>query len=241
MKYNDGIYRIWRDRAENDLTDEIWKECLENPLYQVSSLGRFRVSIYSDIEDTKYFYKGKIITQNKMSKNKPYLRATLRKLVGKGNGAVSSHRAVAHCFVEGKTLERQQINHKDANPENNHFTNLEWCTPLENRAHAEKMGLTWVWCGEDRIEAKLTEIQVFEILREYFYDFTLLKDIANKYSMHPEYISLITRGKRWKIQYEQFVESNKDHYNKVYKILMKRNGNNTHKFNDRIKEALNDI
>jgi hypothetical protein len=48
------------------------------------------------------------------------------------------HRLVAAAFVanpDGKP----HVNHKDANRENNHFSNLEWVTPSENHTHAHSL------------------------------------------------------------------------------------------------------
>ena len=49
------------------------------------------------------------------------------------------HRLVGHAFVKGFTEERCYINHIDLNKSNNHHTNLEWVTPLENNLHYVQM------------------------------------------------------------------------------------------------------
>lgn len=51
------------------------------------------------------------------------------------------HRAVAHAFVDGRTKERDIVNHMDGIRTNNNYTNLEWCTLSENSQHAVRMGL----------------------------------------------------------------------------------------------------
>lgn len=53
---------------------------------------------------------------------------------------VRVHRAVAEMFVP-KIAGKNDINHKDTNKFNNHYTNLEWVTHQENIAHAVEMGL----------------------------------------------------------------------------------------------------
>lgn len=46
------------------------------------------------------------------------------------------HRIVGLFFVEGRTKERDIINHKDENRLNYHPSNLEWCTSSENNLHS---------------------------------------------------------------------------------------------------------
>jgi hypothetical protein len=57
------------------------------------------------------------------------------------------HRLVAKLFVGiperhiGKDFEELQVNHIDAFPPNNHCSNLEWVSNLENQQHARALGL----------------------------------------------------------------------------------------------------
>ena len=50
------------------------------------------------------------------------------------------HRLVAENYLTNE-LNFPQVNHKDANKINNHFTNLEWCTAKENILHSKFLGL----------------------------------------------------------------------------------------------------
>lgn len=48
-------------------------------------------------------------------------------------------RLVAMTHVGGRTLERNQVNHRDCDLQNNWTHNLEWVTPSENNVHSEIM------------------------------------------------------------------------------------------------------
>lgn len=58
------------------------------------------------------------------------------------------HRLVAMLFCQipehhrGKSFDDLQVNHKDGNKSNPHYTNLEWVDCMENVAHAIENGLT---------------------------------------------------------------------------------------------------
>lgn len=50
------------------------------------------------------------------------------------------HRLVAETFIDNP-LEKKEINHIDGNKQNNHVSNLEWCSRSENVKHAYTAGL----------------------------------------------------------------------------------------------------
>lgn len=63
-----------------------------------------------------------------------YIRATI---FGKDQYV---HRLVAMCFIENPDG-LDEVNHKDGDKQNNHVSNLEWCTRAQNNKHAFQTGL----------------------------------------------------------------------------------------------------
>jgi len=90
------------------------------------------------------------------------------------------HVLVATYFVEGKTEERNHVNHINGNKLNNHYTNLEWVTCAENIKHAIRTGLINA-NGSNSSNSKLTDEQVLEIRK--LYHTCTQKEIANRFGI----------------------------------------------------------
>lgn len=105
------------------------------------------------------------------------------------------HRLVAIHFIPNPN-NLPQINHKDGNKRNNCKENLEWVTGSTNIKHAFENGLS-SYKGEKNGKAKLTEYAVKQIKLKIAKKIKL-KDIANEYNVHPNTISEIKRGIKWK-------------------------------------------
>lgn len=56
-------------------------------------------------------------------------------ITGKGI-RIYIHRLVAHVFANGRTEEKNVVNHKDEDKKNNHYKNLEWTTSRDNTVHS---------------------------------------------------------------------------------------------------------
>lgn len=102
---------------------EEWKEIKKCPGYFVSSFGNVMGKRF------KHFYKTQL-------NHKGYEMVRIPRL--KYNNTV--HRLVAEHFIDtpDKSL---QVNHKDGNKSNNHYSNLEYVTCKENINHAIRTGL----------------------------------------------------------------------------------------------------
>lgn len=107
------------------------------------------------------------------------------------------HRLIAIHFIEGRTKERDIVNHKDGNKQNNQISNLEWVTVQENSTHASENGLLKGRKGIKHHNAKLTESDVKEI--KYFLENKLLgcRRLGRLYGVNPGTIQKIQWGQRW--------------------------------------------
>lgn len=113
------------------------------------------------------------------------------------NGKVKKygvHRMVAELYCENPD-HKPHVNHKDGNKENNEYTNLEWCTPMENTNNAFHRGVMPL--GENNHSSKLNTFQVYKIL-------DMIKaghkdtEIGAAFGVHRRTISDIRNGKTWK-------------------------------------------
>jgi hypothetical protein len=113
----------------------------------------------------------------------------------------SIHRLVAHAFcprpehLKDVPYDELQVNHIDGNKQNNHYTNLEWCTSSENHKHGHRTGLHAN--GADHVNSKITKDDVIWIRKHYSenpktpYRFYMIK-----YSMNKESIRRIIHNER---------------------------------------------
>lgn len=132
----------------------VWKTVpIGNHKYEISNFGQLR-RFYRGSKREKTEDRYKYITPVKHKKG--YLKVGLGKI-----GTKYIHRLVAMCFLpveEGKT----DVNHKDGDKTNNHYSNLEWCTPQENNLHA------WRILGVTQIKpVTLVNRKTREVFREF--------------------------------------------------------------------------
>ena len=92
-------------------------------------------------------------------------------------------RMVAMAFIPNP-LNKEQVNHIDGNPLNNHVSNLEWTTNKENQQHAVENWLT---------KKSITKEQ-FEQIKDLSLKAYSVKDISASTGVHPHCIKDIRRG-----------------------------------------------
>lgn len=109
---------------------------------------------------------------------------------------ISIHRLVANSFLKNPN-NLAEIDHLDGTRDNNHYTNLEWVSKLENlhRMHKDRGVYPF---GENAYNAKLSDIDI-PIIKEAIKIFGrgAGSKIARYYKVDKALISRIRLGKSW--------------------------------------------
>lgn len=162
--------------------------------YEVSSFGEIR-SVDRNLTFTDgrvKFLKGKVLKAHIRGQ---YLRALAS--IDNKDYPITVHRAVAKAFCDNPE-NKPQVNHKDLNKLNNHYTNLEWCTPKENLIHAAHNGVLGTsLVGEKNPMCKLTDAQIDEIVYMHKNRKKLkikVKDIATMFGIHKDTVLKYAKG-----------------------------------------------
>lgn len=172
------------------MENEEWKDIPGyEGFYQASSLGRIK-GLKRIVNHGK---NGTMVLAEKILK--PFINDSGYSVVSLSNfGRLTrtSHRLVALAFIPNPE-NKPEINHKNGIKNDNRPDNLEWATSLENKAHALDLGLIKI--GSDRVQSKLTEVQVLEIRS---IKNTKQQDVANMFNVTKETISAIVTRRNWK-------------------------------------------
>ena len=155
---------------------EIWKPIKDyEGLYEVSNLGR-----------VKSLRRNIIV--------KPYMNHTGYWMVNLWYNCKQDKRLISRLVAETfipNPNDYPIINHIDGNKQNNHVSNLEWCTYSQNIKHAHDNGLRKIY------HKKITDEQVKELIhfRKLGYS---LSSLSCKYNISLSLTSMICNGKRRK-------------------------------------------
>lgn len=178
------------------LENEVWKDIPSTKgRYQASNLGRIRSLVYRFDSRRK---SPKIISQ--YLTNTQYCRCVIRDTSENNYKTIfrSVHRLVAESFIE-KQEGRTDVNHIDANKQNNTIENLEWCTPAENNVHGWSNGLfdsVKKLSGEQIQEIYNSNIGATKLSQKYGVSITTVTEIKGA-RRHTD--KIITNGNRNKI------------------------------------------
>ena len=107
------------------------------------------------------------------------------------------HRIVAQTFIPNP-YNKPEVNHKDGNKLNNHWTNLEWVTDQEQAAHAHRMGLAKSVTGEQQGNAKLSNDKVLFIRAMLRLGIFNGVELAKMHQVDTTLVSMIKLRKVWR-------------------------------------------
>ena len=192
--------------------------------YFVSNYGEVYSSHKSHKKrNVKLFFKGKFINVTKLATTADKIDGYVRIVVSyKGKRYTKKlHRMVLETFLDN-TENKPEVNHIDGNKENNRLDNLEWCTRLENRRHALRMGLAQATpSGDECWNSKLCEKQVIDIcemLQDNNYTYDEIIDIIGT-PCSRDMISDIKRRKTWKNISKDYTFPSKEESHYKYKKI----------------------
>lgn len=115
------------------------------------------------------------------------------------NVVLKAHRLVAKAYIPNPD-NKPFVNHKDGNKQNNHISNLEWCTAKENSQHAYSLGLSKGVTGTENSSSKLSEEEVLFIRANYKpYDKEFgARGLGRKFGVAHSVVSKIINNKSYK-------------------------------------------
>lgn len=155
---------------------------MEHGKIDIPEMEGYKIDEFGNIFSFKRYKEGK--------KKSPYVDkdgyyCVSLMLNGKAKG-LKVHRLVAITFIENSN-NLPQVNHKDGNKMNNHVSNLEWCSNIENQRHAWETDLKTVKLTTDQVK----EIKILLGLKNN-------TEISKIYNVDPSTISNIRTGRTWK-------------------------------------------
>lgn len=159
--------------------EEIWKD-IEGykGLYQVSNFGR--------VKSLNYKGSGKEGIMKPQKNQFEYLFVVLYKDGKRKNFKL--HRLVASAFVKNDNpTDKTEINHLDENKENNHVSNLCWCTRKENcnyGTHNEKLS-----------KAKYKPIIQLDLQNNFIREWDSGKSASKELNIHKANITACCKGR----------------------------------------------
>jgi hypothetical protein len=156
------------------MEDEIWKDIINfEGLYQISNYGNVKSLSRQMWNGKKYWLSKERILKYDITK-KGYLIIQLRKNDKRKHFLI--HRLVAIHFIENPN-NYLIVKHKDNNPSNCYYKNLEWSTQKQNVQNAWRNGL----CETQRNKMKKPVYQIDKNTNEIIREWESIKEAQIEY------------------------------------------------------------
>ena len=152
------------------------------------------------LEETMYYIEedGRIFSKHRNRYLKPYKMKNGYWVIQLGRHRRELiHRLVAKVYIQNIN-NYKEVNHKDGNKDNNHFSNLEWCTRQQNVKHSYDFGLKENRKGSKVHNALLNEDKVREIRKLYATKQYSCREIGEMFGVKSSTIDYIINYKNWK-------------------------------------------
>ncbi len=107
------------------------------------------------------------------------------------------HRLVAMAFVENAE-NKPQVNHKDGDRRNNHYSNLEWVTNYENQQHAIFNGLVRYVKGDEHGCSKTNSNDVKKMRELYKTGKYSWRELGTMFGLTKSHVGQIIRRLTWR-------------------------------------------
>lgn len=117
------------------------------------------------------------------------------------------HRLVASAFIENPD-NKPEVNHKDGNKANNHVSNLEWATCMENIHHAWANNLSTAKYCENHPNSIYTREQIESVCELISENNFTMKEIAEKTGVSYTVVKQVKNKIIWKNVSDHFDFSN---------------------------------
>ena len=167
------------------LARTIWITIKDAPQYEINEYGVVRRRIAG-----KGSPVGKILRQTMHSCGYPRCKLTID---GK-HKTFEVHRLVIEAFKSPPPFHGAEVAHLDGNPQNNHYSNLEWKTRRENEADKKLHGTDP--SGERNAAAKLNTYDVKSI--RCFAGFESRRATSARFGIVPQTVWKIQKNIAWK-------------------------------------------
>ena len=148
------------------------------------NIGIFENKDFSNYCVSNYGNVKSIINNNyfKSQLKENYYGIGLTNKLDKVQYHIKIHRLVAHCFVKGRTNEKNIVNHIDENKLNNKFENLEWTTSSGNNIHSKGVKINQICLKTGNIINTFDSIASAKRSLNLKTDISIHKTLNNKYS-----------------------------------------------------------